>query len=278
MTVLNSKGCMKQLTDISEYNEIVERFRQKGCLSNDYIQQEAADLIVRDALFADCYNRNAFLFVKKDVGMRMYYYINDAAEKADFSNYNDLVVEILFRVDPPKEEIEYLTQCGFRINLIRDQYAAMYKDLAENVALVQGVVVDTAKTMQAVKTACELFNNSFDGLSGNFIPESEYSTLLESGSILVAWNVDQSSFLGALHQVKEGTVNVIGHVAVMKHARGHGVGKALVDAFVEWNKNPEKTEKTRYQLWVQRQNEAAVKMYVNKGFKFLNKSTISLIK
>ena len=64
----------------------------------------------------------------------------------------------------------------------------------------------------------------------------------------------------------------------MEHARGKGVGKALVDAFVERNQNPEKKEKTRYQLWVQRQNEAAVKMYQNKGFKYINKSTISLIK
>ena len=269
---------MKQLTNISEYNEIVERYRQKGCLSNDYIQQEAANLIIRDALYAVYKEKNAFLFVKKDAGMRLYYYINDVSENADFSNYNDVVVEILFRGEAPKDEIEYLTKQGFRINLIRDQYAAIYKDLAKNIALIPRVIVESAKTYKAAEIACELFNNSFDKLSGDFIPATEYQNLLDSSSILVAWNVDKSSFLGALHQVKEGAVNVIGHLAVMKHARGHGVGKALVDAFVEWNKNPEKTEKTRYQLWVQRQNEAAVKMYVNKGFKFLNKSTISLIK
>ena len=269
---------MKKLTNISEYNEIVEKYRQKGCISNDYIQQEVADLMIHDALFADCYIQNAFLFVKKEVGVRVYYYINDFEEKADFSEYKDLVVEILFRGDVPKEEIEYLSQCGFSVNLIRDQYAAMYKDLAENVSFVPDIVVDTAKTMQVVKTACELFNDSFDSLSGDFIPESEYRNLLESESILVVWSADRSSFLGALHQIKVGAVNVIGHVAVMKHARGRGVGKALVDAFVEWNKNPETMEKTRYQLWVQRQNKAAVKMYVHKGFKFLNKSTISLIK
>lgn len=154
----------------------------------------------------------------------------------------------------------------------------MYKDLAEKIALVPGVIVEVAKTYKAVETSCELFNSSFDKLSGDFIPASEFQNLLDSGSILVAWNADKTSFLGALHQGKEGAVNVIGHVAVMKHARGHGVGKALVDAFVEWNKNSEKTEKTCYQLWVQRQNEAAVNMYVDKGFKFLNKSTISLIK
>ena len=269
---------MKQISDFQEYQTITEKYGVKGAHSNDYIQKEAADLIIHDALFADCYEKNAFLFVKKDAGMRVYYYINDLEELADFSEYKDLVVEILFRGELPQEEIDYLVKCGFSVNLVRDQYAAMYKDLCMNVASVSDVIVEEAKSTTAVKTACELFNDSFDKLSGDFVPESEYETLLQSGSILVAWDPTKSQFYGALHQVNEGPVNVIGHVAVMKHARGHGVGKALVDAFVEWNKNAEKPEKTRYQLWVQRQNEAAVKMYQNKGFKFLNKSTISLIK
>lgn len=269
---------MKQIASVVEYLEMVERYCRKGCLTNDYIQQGAADLIVHDALFAVCNENNVFLFVKKNVGLRMYYYINDITENADFSDIHDAVVEILFRGDTPKDEIEYLTKQGFRINLIRDQYAAMYGDLARNVAFIPGVVIEEAKSYKAVKTACELFNDTFDKLSGDFIPASEYQNLLDCGSILVAWNTDKSSFLGALHQVKEGSVNVIGHLAVMKHARGQGVGKALVDAFVERNKNIERMEKTRYQLWVQRQNVAAVKLYINTGFKFLNKSTISLIK
>ena len=269
---------MKQVANISEYQAIVEKYGQKGVRSNDYIQQEAADLILRDALYVDCYGKNAFFFVKKEIGMRMYYYINDLTENAVFCNIHDVVVEILFRGEIPNTEIEYLTKQGFRINLIRDQYAAMYKDLAENITFSSVVKVEEAKSYTAVETACKLFNDSFDKLSGDFIPASEYQNLLDTGNILIAWNADKTSFLGALHQVKEGAVNVIGHVAVMEHARGKGVGKALVDAFVERNKDPEKKEKTRYQLWVQRQNEAAVKMYQNKGFKYINKSTISLIK
>lgn len=269
---------MKQVANISEYQAIVEKYGQKGVRSNDYIQKDASDLIARETLYADCYEKNVFLFVKKDVGMRVYYYINDLEELADFSQYSDLVTEILFRGDLPQTEIEYFTRCGFRINLVRDQYAGMYKDLALNVTLVAGVVVEHADSIEQVKTACELFNASFDALSGDFIPKSSYQELFENESILIAWDLDRLIILGALHQVKEGPVNVIGHVAVKKEARGHGVGKALVDTFVEWNKNNENTEKTRYQLWVQRQNEAAVKMYQNKGFKFINKSTISLIK
>lgn len=269
---------MKQVANISEYQAIVEKYGQKGVRSNDYIQKEAADLIAREILYADYYEKNAFLFVKKDVGMRVYYYINDLEELADFSQYKDLVTEILFRGELPQTEIEYFTKCGFRVNLVRDQYAGMYKDLALNVALVTGVVVELADNIEQVKTACELFNVSFDALSGDFIPESAYEGLLQTNSILIAWDVEKKTIYGALHQVKEGPVNVIGHVAVVKEARGHGAGKALVDTFVEWNKNTENTEKTRYQLWVQRQNEAAVKMYKNKGFKYINKSTISLIK
>ena len=269
---------MKQVANISEYQAIVEKYGQKGVRSNDFIQKDASDLITRETLYADCYEKNAFLYVKKDVGMRVYYYINDLNEDADFSQYSDLVIEILFRGELPVEQMEYFSKRGFRLNLVRDQYSGMYKDLAANIGLVQGARVELADNVDQVKTACELFNASFDALSGDFIPESAYEGLLQSNCILLAWDIEKKTIYGALHQVKEGPVNVIGHVAVVKEARGHGVGKALVDTFVEWNKNTENTEKTRYQLWVQRQNEAAVKMYQNKGFKYINKSTISLIK
>ena len=36
--------------------------------------------------------------------------------------------------------------------------------------------------------------------------------------------------------------------------------------------------KTRYSLWVQQKNEAAVKMYQSIGYKYAGKSTISLLK
>lgn len=265
---------MKQLCNISEYNDIVERYNRKGCFSNDYIQQQAADLVMQDTLFADCYDNNVFLYVKKDVGMRVYYYINDINEKADFNEYKDLVVEILFRGEEPTTEIDYLCGCGFSKNLVRDQYSGMYKDLSDY-AVVPGVDVAKAENIEEIEFACNLFNNTFDKLSGDFIPQSQYKNLLDKDSIIIAKAHGSNTILGALHQVKEGIINVIGHVAVVEEARGHGVGKALLDVFIEWNKE---TEKTRYQLWVQRQNLPAVEMYKKTGFKSTNKSTISLIK
>lgn len=270
---------MKQITDYRQIAELEQKYKTKGTVTNNYLLREQYEsLISENALGVIANECNCFFFVKKDVGTRIYYYLNDLNEDADFTQYNDLVIEILFRGELPVEQMEYFSKRGFRVNLVRDQYAGMYKDLASNITLVQGVLVEMAENLEQVRMACELFNASFDALSGDFIPESTYEELLKKESVLIAWDMSKQTFLGALHQVKEGPVNVIGHVAVVEAARGHGVGKALVDTFVEWNKNSEKTEKTRYQLWVQRQNEAAVRMYQNKGFKYINKSTISLIK
>ena len=269
---------MKKLTNVSEYKEIVERYGKKGVLSNDFLAHTASNLIDNEALYAICNKSNAFLFVKKEVGMRMYYYINDLKEDVDLSSHRDIVVEILFRNELPQVELGYLSKNGFQLNLVRDQYAGIYRDLAMNVHLVPRVRLETAQSLQDIEKACELFNESFDRLSGDYIPENQYDTLLREERILIARDTVNSEFLGALHQEKEGAVNVIGHLAVLPKAQGHGVGKALLDAFVERNKNLENPDKTRYQLWVQQRNKPAVEMYRNKGFKFTNKSTISLIK
>jgi len=135
------------------------------------------------------------------------------------------------------------------------------------------VSIKIATTMDEVKYACELFNSSFDSFSGDFIPESEYETLRDNGDVVVATIGDLLS--GALHQTIENNVAWISHVAVGEHARGRHVGQSLVDFYVTRNM---KSEKSRYMFWVQRQNIPAVNMYQKKGFRYINKSTISLLK
>lgn len=266
---------MREVSDYSDYLNLIGRYNRKNCLSNDYIQKDAEDLISAGKLYIDEYNDNLFIFVNKEIGQRLYYYINNLDEYADFANIKNLVIEILFRGNVPEELVNYFISCGFRTNLIRDQYAAIYKDLSGCHSLVTGINIRNADSLEEVSTACMLFNESFDHLSGDFISESDYGDLLHRKSIIIALDADTNQFLGALHVKKEGKVIVLGHVAVVEFARGRGVGRALVDAFVDSNMD---TDKTRYQLWVQRQNKAAVNMYLNKGFKYVNKSTISLIK
>lgn len=265
---------MKQVTDLVEYQELVERYCQHGVRTNDYIQQEASSLIQQGKLFALCQERNAFLFVRKDAGMRLYYYLNDLQENTRLDSYKDLVIEILFRSDIPNEEVNYFVRAGFSVNLVRDQYCGTYKDL-NIVNTAVGVKFEVAQTLELVAAACELFNASFDRLSGDFIPVEHYAELLSQGAIIVALDASTKQMLGALHQTQVRGVNWISHVAVKSVARGKRIGSGLVSTFIEKN---HVEDKTRYMLWVQHQNEAAVKMYRQMGFKYMNKSTLSLIK
>ena len=271
---------LNKVNEFARYQIIVDKFKRKACLSNDYIYQEAADLITHDKLYEYCGENNAFLFVAKEGCYRLYYYLNDLAENCNFDVDENLVVEIIFRgnLGTPRDEIEYLTKCGFNINLRRDQYCGVYKDLKAS-RFTAGVTVAKASSLGEVDTACKLFNNSFDHYSGDYIANEVHESLYTGGAILIAKDL-HGIFLGALHQTVERGVAWISHVAVVDNYRGHGVGQALLDTFIEQNANPDPDikPKSRYMLWVQTQNAVAVGMYQKKGFKYMNKSTISMIK
>lgn len=268
---------LKKIESFLRYQEIVERYGQKGCTSNDYIQREAADIIIHDNLYECCGERNAFLLVKKDGFWRVYYYLNDFDEVLSLDG-KVLETEILFRgsLGEPAEAVAYMEKCGFKRHLVRDQYAGMYKDLKPDVENEE-IIIQPAQTLTGVQAAFELFNQSFDKYSGDYVSPEVYKGLLANHSVLLAWrkNEGEAQFLGALHQAIESNVAWVSHVAVKEAARGHHVGQALLDAFVERNMT---TEKSRYMLWVQQQNEAAVRMYEKKGFKCVGKSSLSMIK
>lgn len=265
---------LKAVKDIVHYHEILEKYYLKGGFTNDYIQNQADELIKKELLYEFCTEHNAFFFVKRPIGFRVYYHINDVHEQVIFSSKSPFVTEILYRGQDffPQQEVDFFERCGFHSNLIRDQYAGVYKDLTaphKN----ENIIIRFAQTFEEVAEACHLFNDSFDALSGDFIPDSEFQNLLDGKNILVATD-SNGQFCGALHQTIERNVAWISHIAVVESARGQHVGQSLVDVFVETNKT---TEKSRYMFWVQHQNEVAVKMYQKKGFNYIGKSTISLI-
>lgn len=268
---------LKKVNDIARYQEIVEQYKRKGALTNDYLYAEVEGLTAQGQLYEYCGEENAFLFVRKDECLRVYYYLNDLTETLDFALDENLVVEILFRgsLGTPDAEIDYLTRCGFSAHLRRDQYSAMHKGLVgADASERRNFVVCKAQTAEEVAQACDLFNSSFDHYSGDYISKEMELQLFTGGNILVATDI-AGHFTGALHQTIEKGVAWISHVAVLPEYRGHGVGKALMEAYIEQNYHD---EKSRYMLWVQALNEPAVRMYQQKGFKYTGKSTMSMLK
>ena len=265
---------MNQINNIGEYQDIIARYGIRGCASNDYIQAEAAGLIAHGLLFAEYGANNAFIFVQKDGFCRVYYYINDFDEVINFGN-NELVTEILFRgsIGEPAQQVEYLEKCGFKRNLVRDQYFAKYSAFTAPIH-IEGVKIDFAETVEQVKWAIKLFNSSFDKWSGDFIPEAMAELLFLENGMLMATEED-GTLMGALHLEKKLGCLWLNHVATLPEYRGRKIGRGLVEAYIEQG---HVDNNSRYAVWVQRQNTPAVKMYQNKGFTYSNKSTLSMIK
>lgn len=265
---------LKKIETFTRYQEIVDRYGQKGCASNDYIQREAADLIIHDLLYEYCGEKNAYVLVKKDGFWRVYYYLNDFDEKLSIEG-EELVTEILFRgnAGEPENKVSYLESCGFKRNLVRDQYFAKYASLTAPV-LINGLTISVADTIDDASWAIKLFNRSFDKWSGDYLPDEMAQLLIQEKTLLIAKDMNGQK-LGALQFEKKMGITWLSHVAVSKQSRGMGVGRGLVEAYIEQG---HVDDNSRYMLWVQHQNAPAVTLYQKKGFTYMNKSTLSMIK
>lgn len=256
-----------------QYIQLVERYNRKGRLTNDYLQNEAADLIIHNRLFAICGQDNAMLLVQNDGFSRIYYYINNPEERLALPE-GELVTEILFRGENALEaEVQWLEKIGFRKNLIRDQYFAKYASLTQPKP-IRGLIIETATNIEDVLWAINLFNTSFDKWSGDYLPETKAGLLMQEQAVLMAKDFEGNR-LGALQLETIKGVTWLNHVAVVKEARGNGAGLALVETYIE---RGHVDDNSRYMLWVQRQNTPAVIMYQKKGFTYMNKSTLSMIR
>lgn len=266
----------KTLTSIEQWNELLSNYQQKDTLCNNYNMPAEIEKLINVGRLSvlECKN-NLFLLHQKAKCRRVYYYLNNLEESFNMKVEDDLVVEILFRQEKglPQSEIDYFSKNGFQLNKRRDQYSGTYKTLIAS-SLTNGVLIRKANSLEEVKISCNLFNRVFDNYSGDYITEEEIPVLYDEGSIIVATDYT-GIFLGALHQTIVKTTAWVSHIAVIEEARGKGVGKSLLNTFVEWNKCD---GHGRYMLWVQSQNTAAIDMYLRKGFKSIGKSTISMIK
>lgn len=263
----------QKIETYEQYIQLVDRYNRKGRFTNDYLQNEAADLIVHNRLFALCGQDNALLMVQKEGFYRLYYYINNTEEQLELPE-SELVTEILFRGEnAPEAEVKWLEGVGFKKNLVRDQYFAKYSSITAPVFLIDAKI-ELAQTVEEVRWAIRLFNDSFDKWSGDYISEEMCNHLFEQQQVLVAKDLSGKLYGALQFEMRQGAC-WLNHVAVVPEARGKKIGRGLTEAYIAQG---HVDDNSRYMLWVQRQNVSAVAMYRNKGFAPMNKSTLSMIK
>jgi len=262
---------LQKIDNRESYSELIGRFSSKETISNNYmLPAEVTGLIAEGRLKEWHDDDNCFFFVEKDGGInRLYYLINNLSNKPTIDCRSALVSEILFRGNSgkPTVEIEFLKACGLKLNLRRDQYAAP-------ITLSIDCEPTFVRTTEDARKVINLFNSTFDKYSGDYINPEHADSLFESKSLLCDYS-QYGEIQGALQISSTGRNAWVSHLVVEREFRGQGVGDKLMSMFVTHAKQQ---EYKRLMLWVQHQNKAALSLYNKYGFKYTDKSTISLIK
>lgn len=262
---------LQKAESIDKIAGIVNRFSIRGAVSNNYLLPSELHTEVTDGRLFYCHSdSNLYLFLRKPGDfLRLYYILNDLNERPSFKMDMPLMTEILFRgnVGLPEKELAFLQEIGFAVNLRRDQYSASASE-------IEGLTPAYVPSIEAAQEAVDLFNSSFDKFSGDFIPADTIRSLYEEKRILCV--VKENGELGGALEISiQGKNAWISHLAVKPDSRRQGVADKLIKMYAQ---AAIERGASRLMLWVQSQNTAAISLYAKYGFRYTNKSTISLIK
>lgn len=264
-----------KISSLEEYTQLFERFKRTGSISNNYLLPDELGYYINTGTISYVEEgENIFYLVKQETCYRVYYQLNNLQRLVEFAHDDNYAIEILYRGGKcyPSQEIDYWEKCGFQVNLVRDFYQGVYSSM-DVAGINNEVEISLAKNEIDVLNAIELFNQSFDSYTGDYVDESLISMIYENKQLLVAYIGGQA--VGFCHFYEKNKAVYLAHIVVNKNYRGRKIGYQLVVAMIKSNM---KDPKTRYTLWVQQKNESAVKMYQSIGYKYAGKSTISLLK
>lgn len=254
-----------------ELRKLIDQFTLKESISNNYLLPSELDSLFIDGRIHYCVSEsNCYLFVEKPGDfLRLYYIVNDIHQIECFDTSMPIMTEILFRgnMGEPEDEMHFLQEMGFQLNLRRDQYSV-------SVSKIEGIRPEHIQTVDMAKMALDLFNASFDRFSGDYIPDEEIPMLLKDRRLLCVLNED-NELMGALELRIHAKNAWISHIVVRPKFRRLGVADKLIRMFAQI---AQEKDVSRLMLWVQSQNLPAISLYEKFHFCYINKSTISLIK
>lgn len=266
---------MRLIKNIDALNSIIEKYYLKSTITNNYLLASAyQDRIDEENLFLIESGANAFLLTEKEGYFRLYYYLNDYAEKVNLSLKLPCTIEIIYRGEKrkPTEAITFWENNGFKAHLTRDNMMGLEEQLNVPDSTNNDIQIEYA-VPQEISFVHEQLLLSIDKYTGDQMNVADLMESAKNNNILIAKSGDAS--VGFLRFYLKNQVYWLGHIVVSNEHRGKGIANKLVKAYIEKNSAG---PKTRYSLWVIQDNIGAVKLYEKFGFKSTNKSCISLLK
>lgn len=267
---------MKAIDSIDQLNRVLETYFVKGTLTNNYLLSSAYETYIEQGnLYLMEMEGNAGLFVKNELFYRLYFFINNTAEKFQFKLDLPVVMELIYRGEKnaPADSMAFWKKNGFEEHLTRDNMFVLAGQITWSQTLNASIEVKPAHSDEEALYAFDLLKDSLDIYTGDYMTLDEVKQYVKEGNLLVAYQEDK--MCGVLQREIKNTGIWLGHIAVDPTFRGMGIAKNLVTAYLQTD---ETNEKLRYQLWVRQDNKAAYQLYLNFGFKYGGRSTTSMLK
>jgi ribosomal protein S18 acetylase RimI-like enzyme len=266
---------MKQITGRDHLARLLSDFSARGCLTNNYNLLESYHKYLNEGkIFEVTKGSNACLLVRKENYFQLYYYINDPDDLIEIDRKPPVSMEILYRgeINYPDKIMTYWENCGFRRHLERDLFASSFDKAITQENSESEITIRYAETSDDTSFTKELIENTFDRYTGDILTYEETAAFVKKRNVLCACHKDTPA--GILHFENKSGVIWIGHLAVAPGFRGKGIAKELVRSYINFNYTG---EPTRYHLWVVKDNFSARRLYANFGFRYADKSTLSML-
>lgn len=217
------------------------------------------------------------LLVRRDSFYRLYYQTNLLEDIQSFAVDQAVVQELIYRGPKfyPQEEVRAWSQQGFKVYMGRDNYFLNSKGLAssdlEDSEDLSGIkpIEDEADLFRAD----EMIRAYLDLYTGDILSIEELRRFSVNEDLLGIYVEDKLA--GIVQGEFRNKVYWLGHMVVDKAYRGQRLSTKLLKAYLIKGLS---LNCLQFQLWVLQDNEPALGLYRKYGFKYLNKSTISLLK
>lgn len=215
-----------------------------------------------------------YLFVKKEGFYRLYYLVNSVDVLHDFTNI-EIVLEIIYRGQNkmPIEHINYWKKNGFITHLTRDCYFLKKSDITSKFVNKGAFKIESISAEEDVIFAKKLIDENLDIYTGDRLALHEIEHYSKLGHLYCIFN--KGIRCGILQAEFKNNIFWLGHIVVDKDFRGLGLANELVSHYINEGID---LQVSQFQLWVMNDNIPAVNLYEKKGFKYLNKSTLSMLK
>lgn len=238
---------MEKIYDISQLNSLILLYLKKGVITNNFTSLEEYKLYLEEgSLYYENTDNVLMLFREVNGIYHTYFYIN-AFEKIKIPR--NIVVEI---VNPSNELTEYLLKLELKLKKNRLEMEFQHQTEGDCKLLVKPSQEDR-------KEAYDIVLNSFDNAYGWIPTQREFF-----GDDVLIYKNEAGKIEGVVHFKTISKCSQILHIAVKKESRLCGIGKKLLTGYI----NSEKNKCKSFKLWVNEENESAIKFYKQNGYAF----------